>query len=36
MELVDELDEDEETAAMAVHSRLLQLQYAWRIGMSRE
>ena len=36
MELVDELEEDEETAAMAVHSRLLQLQYAWRIGMSRE
>jgi len=36
MELVDGLDEDEETAAMAVHSRLLQLQYAWRIGMSRE
>ena len=36
MELVDGLDEDEETAAMAVHSRLLQLQYAWRVGMSRE
>jgi class 3 adenylate cyclase/tetratricopeptide (TPR) repeat protein len=36
MELVDGLDEDEETAAMAVHSRLLQLQYAWRIGMGRE
>jgi class 3 adenylate cyclase/tetratricopeptide (TPR) repeat protein len=36
MELVAELDEDEETAALAVHSRLLQLQYAWRIGMSRE
>lgn len=36
MELADELEEDEETAAMAVHSRLLQLQYAWRIGMSRE
>jgi class 3 adenylate cyclase/tetratricopeptide (TPR) repeat protein len=36
MELVDGLEEDEETAAMAVHSRLLQLQYAWRIGMSRE
>jgi len=35
MELVDELEEDEETAALAVHSRLLQLQYAWRIGMSR-
>jgi class 3 adenylate cyclase/tetratricopeptide (TPR) repeat protein len=36
MELIDGLEEDEETAAMAVHSRLLQLQYAWRIGMSRE
>ena len=35
-ELVGELEEDEETASMAVHSRLLQLQYAWRIGMSRE
>jgi adenylate cyclase len=35
-ELVDGLEEDEETAAMAVHSRLLQLQYAWRVGMSRE
>jgi class 3 adenylate cyclase len=36
MELADGLEEDEETAAMAVHSRLLQLQYAWRIGMGRE
>jgi class 3 adenylate cyclase len=36
MELVGGLEEDEETAAMAVHSRLLQLQYAWRVGMSRE
>jgi class 3 adenylate cyclase/tetratricopeptide (TPR) repeat protein len=36
MELVAELPEDEETANLAVHSRLLQLQYAWRIGMSRE
>jgi class 3 adenylate cyclase/tetratricopeptide (TPR) repeat protein len=36
MELVAELEEDQETAALAVHSRLLQLQYAWRIGMSRE
>jgi class 3 adenylate cyclase/tetratricopeptide (TPR) repeat protein len=35
MELVDGLEEDDETAAMAVHSRLLQLQYAWRVGMSR-
>lgn len=36
MELVGELEEDDETAALAIHSRLLQLQYAWRIGMSRE
>ncbi|HEX6455384.1 MAG TPA: adenylate/guanylate cyclase domain-containing protein [Solirubrobacterales bacterium] len=36
MELTDELDEDEEVAALAIHSRLLQLQYAWRVGMSRE
>jgi class 3 adenylate cyclase/tetratricopeptide (TPR) repeat protein len=36
MELVDGLEEDEETGAMAIHSRLLQLQYAWRVGMSRE
>jgi len=35
MELSDGLDDGEETAAMAVHTRLLQLQYAWRIGMSR-
>jgi adenylate cyclase len=33
MELVDGLDESEETAALAVSSRLLQLQYAWRLGM---
>ena len=33
MELVADLPEDEETAALAVTSRLLQLQYAWRIGM---
>jgi len=36
MELVAGLDEDEETAALAVSSRLLQLQYAWRVGMDRE
>jgi class 3 adenylate cyclase/tetratricopeptide (TPR) repeat protein len=36
MELVAELPEDEETAALAVTSRLLQLQYAWRLGMSTE
>ena len=33
MELVAGLEEDDETAAMALHSRLLQLQYAWRVGM---
>jgi len=36
MELTDALEEDEEVAALAIHSRLLQLQYAWRVGMSRE
>ena len=33
MELADELEESEETAALAVTSRLLQLDYAWRLGM---
>jgi adenylate cyclase len=33
-DLTDELEEDEEVAALAVNSRLLQLQYAWRVGMS--
>lgn len=33
MELVSGLEEDDETGAMALHSRLLQLQYAWRVGM---
>jgi tetratricopeptide (TPR) repeat protein len=37
MELTAELDaEDEEVASLAIHSRLLQLQYAWRVGMGRE
>jgi class 3 adenylate cyclase/tetratricopeptide (TPR) repeat protein len=36
MELVAELEEDEEVADLAIHSRLLQLQYAWRVGMNRE
>jgi class 3 adenylate cyclase/tetratricopeptide (TPR) repeat protein len=36
MELAAELEESEEVAALAIHSRLLQLQYAWRVGMSRE
>jgi class 3 adenylate cyclase/tetratricopeptide (TPR) repeat protein len=35
-DLVAELDESEETAALAVSSRLLQLDYAWRLGMGRE
>jgi class 3 adenylate cyclase/tetratricopeptide (TPR) repeat protein len=30
------LEETEETAALAVLSRLLQLDYAWRLGMDRE
>jgi class 3 adenylate cyclase/tetratricopeptide (TPR) repeat protein len=34
--LVDRLEEDEETTALAVSSRLLQLEYAWRLGMDRE
>jgi class 3 adenylate cyclase/tetratricopeptide (TPR) repeat protein len=33
MELVEELEESEEVAALAVASRLQQLQYAWRLGM---
>jgi class 3 adenylate cyclase/tetratricopeptide (TPR) repeat protein len=36
MELTAELEEDDEVAALAIHSRLLQLQYAWRVGMGRE
>ncbi len=36
MDLVAELDESEETVALAVSSRLLQLDYAWRLGMDRE
>jgi adenylate cyclase len=35
-ELADELPEDEETAALGVFSRLLRLDYAWRIGMEKE
>ena len=35
MELVDGLDESDETASLAVSSRLLQLQYAWRLGMDK-
>ena len=33
--LADELEEDEETAALALASRMLQLEYAWRLGMDR-
>jgi adenylate cyclase len=33
MELVDGLEQDDEVTAMAVMSRLLQLDYAWRVGM---
>jgi adenylate cyclase len=36
MVLTDDLDEDEEVAALAIHSRLQQLTYAFRVGMSRE
>lgn len=35
-ELTDAMEEDEEVAALAINSRLLQLQYAWRVGMSGE
>jgi class 3 adenylate cyclase len=34
--LTDGLEETEETAALGVSSRLLQLDFAWRIGMDRE
>jgi adenylate cyclase len=33
--LSDELEENEETAALAMLSRMLQLEYAWRLGMDR-
>jgi adenylate cyclase len=36
MALADELDESEETTALALFSRMLQLEYAWRLGMDRE
>ena len=35
-ELTSELPEDEETSALGVFSRLLQLDYAWRLGMEKE
>ncbi len=34
--LADGLEENEETSALAVASRLQQLDYAWRLGMERE
>jgi class 3 adenylate cyclase/tetratricopeptide (TPR) repeat protein len=34
--LAAELDQSEEADALAVSSRLLQLDYAWRLGMDRE
>ncbi len=36
MELVEGLPESDETATLAVSSRLLQLQYAWRLGMDKD
>src|SRR5262249_3406743 len=33
--LTDRLEETEEPAALAVSSRMLQLEYAWRLGMDR-
>ncbi len=33
MELSDELDESEEQVQLAMRSRMLQLEYAWRLGM---
>lgn len=36
MELADTLEESEETTALAVMSRLLQLDMAWRLGMDDE
>jgi class 3 adenylate cyclase/tetratricopeptide (TPR) repeat protein len=34
--LLEETEQTEETTALAVSSRLLQLDYAWRLGMDRE
>jgi adenylate cyclase len=36
MELTDRLEQNEETQAMAVMSRLQQLDFAWRLGMDSE
>ena len=35
-ELAGELPEDEETLSLGAFSRLLQLDYAWRLGMEKE
>ena len=35
-ELAQQLPEDAETSALGVFSRLLQLDYAWRLGMEKE
>ena len=35
-ELTSELPENEETSTLGVFSRLLQLDYAWRLGMEKE
>ena len=35
MELASGLDENEETVALGVLSRMMQLDYAWRLGMER-
>jgi adenylate cyclase len=34
--LADELEESEEATALSLLSRMLQLEYAWRLGMDRE
>ncbi len=36
MELADQLDESDEKSALAVTSRLLQLDFAWRLGMETD
>lgn len=36
MELAEDLEQSEETTAIAVMSRLLQLDYAWRLGMDKD
>jgi adenylate cyclase len=35
-DLTEELPEDEETSALGMFSRLLQLDYSWRLGMEKE